>query len=194
MTKRPNGALLWFTGIPASGKSTVAGEVERRLRALGLPVEGLDSEFVRRELSPDLGYTLEARAEHTKRLAFLGSLLARNGIFAVVAAVSNLRAFREEARGRVDRFVEVYVKCPLEVCQARDPKGLYARAERGEIRDIAGLHLPYEEPLQPEIVLETDRMRAEECADRVIAHLVERGWIGERSPTEEIEIAPALLP
>ncbi|RME48825.1 MAG: adenylyl-sulfate kinase [Deltaproteobacteria bacterium] len=177
-----SGALIWFTGIPASGKSTIASAVERQLKDAGIPVAYLDSEFVRRELSPDLGYTIEARAEHTRRLSFVGRLLAENGIIAIVAAVSNLRAFRDRARAGVEHFVEAYVKCPLAVCQARDPKGLYARAARGEIRDIAGLHLPYEPPLQPEVLLETDRMGIPECTARVLAHLSKRGLLSPETP------------
>ncbi len=171
------GFLIWVTGIPAAGKTTVAGRVERQLREMGLRVENLDSDEIRANISPNLGYTPEARDENTKRLAFFGHLLSRNGVGVIVAAVSNLRLFRERARAMVDSFVEVWVKCPLEVCQRRDPKGLYARAARGEVNDIAGMHLPYEEPTVPEIILETDEETPEESTAAVMNYLRESGLI-----------------
>jgi adenylyl-sulfate kinase len=175
------GTLIWFTGVPASGKSTIATAVEKELKRRGIKVENLDADEIRANLSPDLGYTPEARDINTKRLAFMGKIMARNGVCTLVAAVSSLRAFRDRARDWVDNFVEVWVRCPLEECRSRDPKGLYARADRGEVNDIAGLHQPYEEPLNPELVLETKESTAEECAAKVIAKLEELGYI----PVEE---------
>ncbi len=175
------GTLIWFTGVPASGKSTIATAVEKELRRRGIKVENLDADEIRANLSPDLGYTPEARDINTKRLAFMGKIMARNGVCTLVAAVSSLRAFRDRARDWVDNFVEVWVRCPLEECRSRDPKGLYAKADRGEVNDIAGLHQPYEEPLNPELVLETKESTVEECAAKVIAKLEELGYI----PVEE---------
>jgi adenylylsulfate kinase len=169
------GCVIWFTGIPAAGKSTVAGRVERMLREAGLRVENLDSDEIRANISPNLGYTPEARDENTKRLAFFGHLLSRNGVCVIVAAVSNQRMFRDRARGVVDNFAEVWVKCPLEVCQRRDPKGLYARAARGEVNDIAGMHLPYEEPKAPEVILATDRETVDESVAKVLEYLRHAG-------------------
>jgi adenylyl-sulfate kinase len=171
------GTLIWFTGIPASGKSTIAGEVEKELRRRGIKVENLDADEIRANLSPDLGYTAEARDINTKRLAFMGKMMARNGVSTIVAAVSSLRRFRDRARDWVDQFVEVWVKCPVDECQVRDPKGLYARAARGEVSDIAGLHQPYEEPLKPELILETKDLTVEECARKVIEKLEELKYI-----------------
>jgi adenylyl-sulfate kinase len=171
------GTLIWFTGIIASGKSTIGAEVERRLRERGLNVENLDSDDIRANLSPDLGYTPEARDMNTKRLAFMGKILTRNGVYAIVAAVSSLRKFRDRARGMVDNFVEVYVNCPLDVCQQRDPKGMYKKAAEGKINDIAGMHQPFEEPLKPEVVLETSKDDVATCADRVMAKLEELSYI-----------------
>jgi len=171
------GALIWFTGMIASGKSTIAAEVEKRLRERGLKVENLDSDDIRANLSPDLGYTPEARDMNTKRLAFMGKILTRNGVHAIVAAVSSLRRFRDRARGMVDNFVEVHVKCPLEVCQQRDPKGMYKKAREGKINDIAGMHQPFEEPLRPELVLETDKHDIETCAEMVMKKLEEIRFI-----------------
>src|SRR5512137_289342 len=133
------GVLIWFTGVAASGKTTVGRALEKAMKDRGLKVENLDADEIRANLSPDLGYGPEARDQNTKRLAYMGKLLTRNGVSAIVAAVSPLRAYRDRARGMVDQFVEVYVKCPIEVCRQRDPKGLYKRADRGEIKDIAGL-------------------------------------------------------
>lgn len=171
------GTLIWFTGVPASGKSTIATAVEKELRRRGIKVENLDADEIRANLSPDLGYTPEARDINTKRLAFMGKILARNGVCALVAAVSSLRAFRDRARSWVDHFVEVWVRCPLEECQSRDPKGLYAKADRGEVNDIAGLHQPYEEPLNPELLLDTKESTVEECTAKVIRKLEEMGYI-----------------
>ena len=171
------GFVVWFTGIAASGKTTVAGRVERALGEMGLRVENLDSDEIRANISPNLGYTPEARDENTKRLAFVAHLLSRNGVAVLVAAVSNQRRFRDRARAMVDDFVEVWVKCPLEVCQQRDPKGLYARAARGEVSDIAGMHLPYEEPTQPELILETDRESVNESVAKVLDYLHNAGLV-----------------
>lgn len=172
-----HGVVIWCTGIPASGKSTIAGLVEQRLGDMGLPVENLDADEVRENLSPNLGYTEEARDENTKRLAWMAHMLSKHGVNVLVAAVSPLRRYRERAREWCPDFVEVAVSCPLEVCKQRDPKGLYARAERGEINDIAGWHLPYEAPQAPEVALDTVNMEAEQCADLVMEKLAELDYV-----------------
>ena len=172
-----HGAVIWFTGVPASGKSTVATTVENELRFRGLPVENLDADEVRANLSPNLGYTDEARDENTKRLAWMAQMLSQYGVNVIVAAVSPLRAHRDRARQWCPNFVEVFVDCPTEACQERDPKGLYARADRGEIKDIAGLHMPYEPPNGAEVHLCTDQADAQTCAQMVIAKLIELGYI-----------------
>ncbi len=171
------GFTVWFTGVPASGKTTIAMEVELRLKDRGIKVENLDSDKVRANISPNLGYTLEARDENTKRLAFLSNILCRNGVCTLVAAVSSLRSFRDRARGMIDNFVEVWVRCPLEECQRRDPKGIYTRAERGEVNDIAGLHQPYQEPANADVILDTLGTTPQECAIEVIDKLEELGYL-----------------
>jgi adenylylsulfate kinase len=171
------GAVIWFTGLAGSGKSTVASVVEAMLKERGLPVENLDADEVRQNLSPNLGFSLEARDENTKRLAWMGKMLSKHGINVVIAAVATLRKFRDRARELNPHFVEVYVHCPLEVCQERDPKGLYARRARGEINDVDGIDIPYEEPLKPEVVIETATMDIEESARLVVAKLEELGYI-----------------
>ncbi|MBN1917614.1 MAG: adenylyl-sulfate kinase [Verrucomicrobia bacterium] len=171
------GFVIWYTGVAASGKSTINQEVLRRLRERDVKIENFDADEVRANISPNLGFTLEARDENTKRLAFFGSILARNGVSASIAAVSSLRRFRDRARSMIDHFVEVYVKCSLDECKKRDPKGLYKKATEGKINDIAGWHQPYEEPLNPELVLDTTKLGIEECAVAVIAKLEQLGYL-----------------
>lgn len=171
------GAVIWFTGVPGSGKSTIAGVVEAMLRERGLPVENLDADEVRQNLSPNLGFTAEARDENTKRLAWMGKMLSKYGVHVLVAAVSPLQRHRDRAREWCEHFVEVFVHAPLEACQERDPKGLYARAARGEVNDIAGMHMPYEAPANPELVLDTTECDIEESARRVITRLEELEYI-----------------
>ena len=187
------GVLIWFTGVAASGKTTVARALEKTMRDRGLKVENLDADEVRANLSPDLGYTPRDRDFNTKRLAYMGKVLARNNVSAIVAAVSPLRQYRDRARGMVDQFVEVYVKCPLDVCKQRDPKGLYKRADRGEINDIAGVHQPYEEPEKPEVVLETDKESVEDAVKKLLLTMETLGYIpkstvkGGKTYTDEEE-------
>ncbi len=171
------GCVIWFTGVAASGKSTVAALVERELRQRGIPVENLDADEVRANLSPDLKWSLQDRDLNTKRLAFLASMLARHGVVGIVAAVSSLRRYRDRARSMTDHFVEVWTTCKLETCKQRDPKGLYARGERGEVSDIAGWHQPFEAPLQAELVLDTDALSPEECAREVLGVLEKLGYV-----------------
>jgi adenylyl-sulfate kinase len=175
--KMEKGFCTWFTGVPASGKSTVGKAVVNKLREMGIKIEDFDADEVRSHISPNLGYTLEARDENTKRLAFFASILTRNGISANIAAVSSLRKFRDRARKMIDHFVEIMVDCPLEECQKRDPKGLYQKAAEGKINDIAGMHQPFEAPLKPEVYLDTSKMSIDECADTVIKKLRELNYI-----------------
>jgi adenylyl-sulfate kinase len=171
------GTFLWFTGVPASGKSTIGRGVEKALKDRGVRIENLDADEIRANLSPDLGYTAKDRDLNTKRLAFMGKILTRNGVCAIVAAVSPLREHRDRARKLVDNFLEVHVKADLETCKKRDPKGLYKRAERGEIADIAGWHMPYEAPEKPEVVCDTDTEDLDACVAKVMATMETLGWI-----------------
>jgi len=171
------GFTVWFTGLPSSGKTTVARLVERELRARGLRVERLDGDIVRQSLSRDLGFTKEDRDENIERVTFVAKLLTRNGVAVVTSFISPYREKRDQARREIGRFVEVYAKCPVEVCMARDPKGLYQRALAGEIENFTGISDPYEEPLNPEVVIETDRETPEESAAKVLAKLEELGYI-----------------
>ena len=171
------GCLIWLTGISASGKSTIGREIEKELRARGERVENLDADEFRQNISPDLGYGPDARDLNTKRLAWIGKLLVRNGVHCIVAAVSPNRSYRDRGRAWVDHFAEVWVKAPLEICQQRDPKGLYAKAAAGKVNDIAGMHYPFEDPENAEVVIDTDRCSIEEATAKVLSRLEELGYI-----------------
>ena len=172
-----HGAVIWLTGTPASGKSTIAGLIEQQLCEAGLPVENLDADEVRANLSPNLGYTEEARDENTKRLAWMAEMLSKYGVNVLVAAVSPLQKYRDRAREWCPNFVEVMVYAPLESCKERDPKGLYARAERGEINDIAGWHMPFEAPESPEVYIDTTSLSPEESASLVLDRVKDLGYV-----------------
>ena len=162
------GFAIWLTGLPASGKTTIALELEQRLKNSGLSVEVLDGDELRKTLSADLGFSPEDRLEHNRRLIFLAKILMRNGIIVLLPLISPYRRTRHFAREELGRFIEVYVKCPLEVCIRRDPKGLYARALRGEIKEFTGVSAPYQEPEHPEVVVETDRVSVAEAAELIL--------------------------
>jgi adenylyl-sulfate kinase len=163
---------LWFTGLSAAGKSTVARLVAEHLRERGEAVEVLDGDEVRRHLSYGLGYSREDREENLRRIAFVADLLSRNGVYVITAAISPFRAVRDQVRLRLgERFVEIYVDAPLEVCARRDPKGLYAKALRGEIANFTGVSDPYEPPIDPELTLHTSIEAPEESARRVLAYM-----------------------
>ena len=171
--------MVWFTGIPGSGKTTLARMLRERLSDMGLCVEHLDGDEVRPWLSPEAGFSREDRLRHLRRVAFVTHLLSRNGVVVLASFVSPYREARDLARElNGDRFVEVYVKCPVEVAVERDPKGLYKKALKGEIKNMTGIQDVYEEPLNPEIVVETDRETPEESLEKILGFLRSRGFIG----------------
>jgi len=171
------GCTLWFTGLSGSGKSTLSTIVAGRLRRLGRKVEVLDGDAVRTQLSRDLGFTQQDREENIRRIGFVCELLSRNGIIAIVAAISPYRAGRDEVRTRIARFVEIYMACPLEVLIARDGKGLYQKALAGEILNFTGISAPYEPPFAPELVVNSSTESPEESTRRVLARMHELGLI-----------------
>jgi adenylylsulfate kinase len=178
------GFILWLTGLCGSGKTTIAKGVERELRERSCLVEVLDGDAIRRTLSKGLGYSQADRETNIRRLGFVANLLSRNGIVAIVAAVSPYRGARDEIRTMTENFIEVYANSPLEVCEARDPKGLYSMARAGEIIAFTGVDDPYEEPLNPDIVCYTAEETPEESIGRVIAELERREFIPPKPQLE----------
>jgi adenylyl-sulfate kinase len=173
-----NGFTLWLTGLPRSGKSTVAGLVAGRLRALGVEqIEVLDGDIVREGLCKDLGFSRADREENIRRIAFVSRLLTRNGVVVIVAAISPYREGRELAREEIQSFIEVWCKASVEDCAARDYKGLYEKAMRGEITNLTGVNDPYEEPEDADLVLDTVNESPEQSAERVMSLLNERGLV-----------------
>lgn len=171
------GVTVWFTGLPCSGKTTVADRVAEILRSMGLKVERLDGDIVRKSLTSDLGFSREDRRKNIERVTFVSKLLTRNGVIVLASFVSPYREVRARSRKEIGDFVEVYVKCPLEVCIERDVKGMYRRAIAGEIKEFTGISDPYEEPESPEVVLETHRETVEESAQKVIEKLRDLGYL-----------------
>jgi adenylyl-sulfate kinase len=168
------GCCVWFTGLSGAGKSTIAEIVVAELKARGRYVELLDGDEVREHLSKGLGFSKADRDTNILRIGFVASLLARNGVIAVTAAISPYREVRDEVRGWIDNFVEVHVATALEDCEARDVKGLYAKARAGEIPEFTGVSDPYEPPANPELRIETAGHTPAESAAAVIAYLDSR--------------------
>lgn len=179
------GCTIWFTGLSGAGKSTLAEVVEHRLKALGRNVEVLDGDIVRTHLSKGLGFSREDRDTNIKRIAFVCKLLTRNGVICISAAIAPYREAREWARKEIGNFVEVYVKCPIEVCRQRDIKGLYKLVDEGKIKNFTGVDDPYEEPDHPELVIETDKETVEESVSRILAKLTELGYLEAEEVGEE---------
>ncbi len=168
----PSGGVIWFTGLSGAGKSTLSRLVGAALLRNDIPVEILDGDLIRKNLSYGLGFSREDRDTNIRRIGFVAGLLARHGVWVLVAAISPYRETRHEVRKQINAegrpFLEVYVKCPLSVAEARDPKGLYRRARSGELPAFTGISDPYEEPLNPELVIETDTEGAEASTLRVL--------------------------
>ncbi len=171
------GFVVWFTGLSGAGKSTLARGLCSLLEERGLKVEVLDGDVVRTNLSNGLGFSKEDRDTNIRRIGFVCKLLARNGVAAIAAAISPYREIRDEVRHSIGDFVEVYVKCPLDVLRERDVKGLYTRALRGEVPNFTGISDPYEEPLNPEVTLETDQQTADESIASLVEALEELGYL-----------------
>jgi adenylylsulfate kinase len=174
---RDRGSVIWFTGLSGSGKTTIAHVVEEKLLDAGVPVEILDGDVVRENLSKGLGFSEEDRNTNIRRIAFVAHLLQRNGVFVITAAISPYKAIRDEARAMIKDFVEVYADAPLEVCEERDVKGLYAKARAGEIKGFTGIDDPYEAPDNAEVVAKTGEQSVEESAQQVIDKLVELKYL-----------------
>lgn len=179
------GFTLWFTGLSGSGKTTLARAVERILRDRGLKVEVLDGDIVRTNLSKGLGFSKEDRDTNIKRIGFVCKLLSRNGVVAIGSAISPYREVRDFVRRDIGRFVEVYCRCPLDVLVERDVKGLYEKALAGEIANFTGVSDPYEEPLNPEVVADTDKETPEQSVAKILAKLEELGYVPEGTQDQD---------
>ena len=174
--RRLNGhgsCVLWFTGLSGSGKSTLATEVEKELFQRGVRTYVLDGDNIRHGLNRDLGFGKDDRKENIRRIGEVAKLFVDAGIVTLTAFISPYREDRDMVRALFEpgEFIEIYVKCSLEECERRDPKGLYQKARRGEIRDFTGISAPYEEPVRPELVVETDRETVENSVQKILSHL-----------------------
>ena len=169
--------ILWFTGLSGAGKSTLAHAVEERLHNMGCSTFVLDGDNVRHGLCSDLGFSDDDRVENIRRIGELAKLMIEAGVITLTAFISPFRSDREAARNLVPHgdFIEIFCQCPLEKCEDRDVKGLYKKARSGEIPHFTGISSPYEEPVKPELVVDTGNNNLEQCVDRVVDLLVTRG-------------------
>ena len=169
------GFTVWITGLSGAGKSTIAGKLATALREAGRRVEVLDGDEVRATLNSDLGFTKEGRDANVRRIGFVARLLARNGVAVIVAAISPYRAVRAEVRAAIEAegcgFVEVYARCSIDELARRDVKGLYDKARRGELPGFTGVSDPYEEPLAPDVLVDSETESEQASLDRLLAHL-----------------------
>jgi len=179
------GFTLWFTGMSGAGKSTIAEKIEEILLERGMKVEVLDGDVVRTNLSKGLGFSKEDRDINIRRIGFVSHILTRNDVVAIAAAISPYREIRDENRKLIGRFVEVHCKCPLDTLKERDVKGLYAKAARGEIKEFTGVSDPYEEPLKPEVIVDTDKESVEESVAKILRTLELMGYIPPSGEEDE---------
>jgi adenylylsulfate kinase len=184
------GFTLWFTGLSGAGKSTLAELVEERLGQMGRRVELLDGDEIRKNLSQGLGFSKADRDANILRIAFVARLLSRNGVVAITAAISPYRAIRDQARAEIPHFVEVFVDCPLEVCEQRDVKGLYKKARSGEIKQFTGISDPYEPPENPEIHLHTELEDPGQDVDIIFTRLRDLGLLPTDQSRDDASYTP----
>jgi adenylylsulfate kinase len=171
------GFVIWLTGLPGSGKTTIAKLLLGKLKEDGILAVHLESDVLRMMLTPDPTYSYTERDRFYSVLVSMGKLLSEQGVNVVLDATANLRKHRDEMRGTVSHFVEVYVRCPLEICVRRDPKGLYAAAKEGKTKTVPGIQEPYEESDRPEVVVDSDRIPAEQAAEKIRSYVSTTGWI-----------------
>lgn len=175
---KPAGFTVWFTGWSGAGKTTLAVALEQKLREWGISyVQRLDGDVVRQDLTHDLGFSKEDRDENIRRVTFVAELLSKNGVATLVAFISPYRSARDKARARCHNFVEVYTRCAVEALSARDPKGLYKKALAGQIPNFTGISDPYEEPLDPEVVVDTGVETVAESLQKIITYLKSRDLV-----------------
>jgi adenylyl-sulfate kinase len=187
------GVTIWLTGLPSAGKTTLAHLLGKKIQEKGIArIEILDGDVIRLNLCKDLGFSQEDRMTNIRRIAFVSQLLTRHGVIVIVAAISPYRESRENARKEIKDFVEVFVRCPIEVLVERDVKGMYKKALAGNLPHFTGVSDPYEEPLKPEILVETDRETPEASAGKILGLLEKMGYLpGSLSaPDEKRKTAP----
>lgn len=179
---KQHGLMLWFTGLSGSGKSTIAIALERELQAHGLLCRILDGDNIRSGINNNLGFSEEDRVENIRRIAEVGKLFVDTGIITLAAFISPNNKLREMAASIIgkDDFLEIYVSTPLEVCEQRDVKGLYAKARRGEIKEFTGVSAPFEAPRHPALTLDTSALSLEECVGQLLALILPKISIGEK--------------
>lgn len=174
---KQKGVVLWFTGLSGSGKSTVASSLEKRLHDMGKLTYTLDGDNVRHGLNSDLGFSDEDRVENIRRIGEISKLFVDAGVITIATFVSPFREDRQKVRDLLGKdFVEIYIDCPIEVCEKRDPKGIYKKARAGEIKHFTGIDSPYESPINPEIVVSTHLNTLDECVDKLVNYLEEGLW------------------
>ncbi len=190
MSKRnlDEGFTLWFTGLPCSGKTTITQALAEKLTDRGLRHEILDGDEVRENLTKELGFSREDRRTNVLRNAFVARLLARNGVIAMAALITPYNDTQQELREHAENVHLVYVNCPVEVCEERDVKGMYAKARKGEIPNFTGISDPYEEPQDPEVVIHSHKETVEESTDKVLSYLEDNELI-QPAPAKNVETA-----
>jgi adenylylsulfate kinase len=168
--------VIWLTGLPSAGKTTLARMLKARLNDIGLNSEILDGDDLRKNISSDLGFSERDRYIQVKRVTYISNLLVQNGIIVIVSLISPLRAHRDNARKDLHNFIEVWTKCSLDTCIKRDVKGLYGLALKGQITDMTGIHQHFEEPLNPEIIVDTEHESPEECTHKILLKIMDLGY------------------
>jgi adenylylsulfate kinase len=181
--------VIWCTGLPSSGKTTIASMLKPKLEQLGLNAEILDGDTLRKELSPDLGFTKQDIYTHARKVVFLCKLLQQNRIVSIVSAVSPHKEIRNFIRNEVGNFVEVYVKCSLDMCIKRDCKGLYKKALNGKMHNLIGLQVPYEEPVNAEVIADTEYDTCDNIVNKIILKLKDLGYISDsKNQTQNLKL------
>jgi len=178
---------LWFMGRPASGKSTIASRVENRFVQLGYPIENLDGDEIRKNLHPDLGFSREDRRTNNRRTAYIAKLMNRNGIPVIVGMITPFRDSQQQAREIIENegdFILIYARCSVEEAEQRDPKNLYEQAREGKIEKFTGVNHPFQEPMKPEIIVDTEEQSVEESVEHVMTRLHEIGALDEQADEE----------
>ena len=170
-------AAVWLTGIPGSGKTTMSNLLKEYLQKKSIPVIILDGDEIRKTVSKDLGFSPQDRKEHNRRVIEITKLLVKNNFTVIIPLISPYKETRDLARKEIPNFVEVYVKASLDTCIKRDPKGLYKKAQKGEITNLTGLQSPYEEPQNPEVILDTEKNSPQQCLDIITSKLQQLGYL-----------------